>query len=202
MAFYGDKDKASKLADVSVGFVTDEMQEVINEWINANIKSSGFVESDEIEEYYDIKKYGQNELILKNFPVTELIEIINGFGDSQLETLVLNTDYVVDDDTGIIQLLGYKKFIKGFNSVKVKYKYGYTVVPPIIVQIATLMAAKWASIWASDIPVGEGGEVIKSVKMGDYSESYDLGFMSVKSEFDELLNPLIKRAQEYYAVGV
>lgn len=202
MAFYGDAGKAETLAGTVSGSVTVEMQEVINEWINANIKQTGFEESELVEEFYDIRKSGQNELILKNFPVTELDEIINGVQCSAPETLVLNTDFVLDSDTGIIQLLGYKKFIQGFNAVKASYKYGYEQVPSLIVQIATLMAAKWAKIKSQAIPVGEGDEVLKSTRIGDYSESYDLGFMSVKSEFDDLLNPMIKKAQEYYAVGV
>lgn len=202
MAFYGDTTKAENLAGTPTGSVTDEMQEAINEWINANIKRTGFEESELVEEHYDIKKYGQNELILKNFPVTELEEITNGVHSDDAEILVLDEDYVADFDTGIVQLLGYNKFVQGFNSVKVKYKYGYTEVPPLIAQIATLMAAKWAKIKSATIPVGEDDEVLRSVRIGDYSESYDLGFMTVKSEYDDVLNPMIKKAQEYYAVGV
>lgn len=202
MEFYGDAAKAETLAGVSTGDVTDEMQEAINDWIDANIRSTGFGESELVEQYYDIKKIGQNELILKNFPVTELSEIIEGTNTQISDTLVENTDFVLDNDTGIIQLLCNKAFRKGFNIVKVKYKYGFTSVPQLIIQIATLMAAKWAKLRSQTIPVGDGGEVVKSVRIGDYSESYDLGFMTVKSEFDDMLSPMIKSAKEIYADGV
>ena len=202
MEFYGDAAKGETLAGVSTGDVTDEMQEAINDWIDANIRSTGFGESELVEQYYDIKKIGQNELILKNFPVTELSEIIEGTNTQISDTLVENTDFVLDNDTGIIQLLCNKAFRKGFNIVKVKYKYGFTSVPQLIIQIATLMAAKWAKLRSQTIPVGDGGEVVKSVRIGDYSESYDLGFMTVKSEFDDMLSPMIKSAKEIYADGV
>ncbi len=199
--FYGSEQKAANLAGVDLADITAEMTEAINDWIDANIKKTGFGESESIVEYHDIRKSGQNELILKNFPVTELTEVINGVHNDSPETLVLNTDFVLDSDTGIIQLL-CKKFFQGFNSVKVTYKYGYTAVPQLIIQIATLMAAKWAKIKSQPIPEGEGGEVLKSIRIGDYSEGYDLGFMTVKSEYDDMLNSMIKKAQEYYAVGV
>lgn len=198
MAFYGDAETAEKLAGVVAGTATTEQQSVINDWINANIKWNGFVESLDVVEYYDIRKTDQSELVLKNFPIISLTEIIDD-SISNPETLTTD-DYVVDKESGIVQLLK-RCFKKGFNSVKVTYKYGFVTVPDIIKQIANLMLAKWLKILAANSNTGDG-ENIKSVKIGDYTETYDLEFMNIKSEFDGLLIPMIKRAEEYYADGV
>jgi len=206
MAFYGDVTKASNLAGVVVTDITAEMQETINNWIKANIKWTGFEQSQDVIEYYDIRKSNQDELILNNFPIIGVSELVN---DAQSSTpTVLSIDsYVVDKSTGIIQLIKkvnsivsgcLGEFKKGFNSVKVTYTHGYATVPEIIAQIATLMAAKWAKIKDTQAE----GDGLKAVRIGDYSETFDLSFMNIKSEYDEILLPMIKRAQEYYANGV
>lgn len=210
MAFYGDSTKAASLAGVNVTDITTEMQDVINNWIKANIKWNGFEESSDVIEYYDIKKSNQDEIILNNFPVISVSEIVDNVHSDAPQTLDSDS-YVVDNNTGIIQLIKKANtipiingclnfFSKGFNSVKVTYKYGYATVPDIIAQIATLMIAKWAKI--KDTQADADGTNLKSVRIGDYSETYDLTFMNIKSEFDDILIPMIKRAQEYYADGV
>jgi len=73
-------------------------------------------------------------------------------------------------------------------------------VPDIIVKLATLMLAKWAKIKGIQ---ADGGDLegIKSVRIGNYTETYDLTFLNIRSEFDTMLDPMIKRVQAYYADG-
>ena len=197
--FYGDKNAAASLAGISASLISDDQLKVINDWIIANIKNSGFEESALVTEYYDIKRTGQKELILKNFPISEVYEIID---NSQNNTLVLeSSSYVVDSESGIIQLLEcgkLKEFTCGFNSVKVTYKYGFISVPEIIKSIANLMLAKWCKIKESQ----SDADGLKSIKIGDYSESFDIEFLNIESEFDNILNPMIKSAKNIFNDGV
>jgi hypothetical protein len=196
MAFYGDSTKAEALAGTVAGTVTAEMQSVINEWINLNIRMDGFTEVT-ADEYYDIRKSRQAELVLEHYPVTEITGITNAVKDDSPVDLA-SDDYVCDEDSGIIQLLLGQFFAVGFNQVRVQYKYGYTVVPSDIAQIATMMAAKWAKI--RDQQADADG--IKQVKIGDYQETRDISFMMISSEFDDILKSMIKKAQAKYQSGV
>src|SRR5574340_170105 len=162
MSFYGDAIKAAELAGVDQSAITAKMQESINNWIISNIKWDGFepASASDIVEYHDIRKSNQNELILKHFPVISISEVIDGCYTDIQKTLVAETDYVFDSETGIIQLIGRgsdilvnenvsgysvnpyfhpASFIQGFKSVKVSYKYGFSSVPAVIKEIATLL---------------------------------------------------------------
>lgn len=212
--FYGDKNKAASLAGVNASVISDVQCEVVNEWIKSNIKWSGFEESESVTEYYDIRRNGQVELILNNFPVIEITEIVNGYNATNPEVLT-DTQYTIDKESGIIQLINDTEggvttatvndfihypfeFRQGFNSVKVVYKYGFAVVPDIISTIANLLLAKWLKIGIQQATA----DGLKSIKIADYSETYDSSFIGISSEFDPMLQPMIKKAQELYEHGV
>jgi len=210
MSFYSDKTKASNLSGVDETLILDEMQESIDIWINTNIKWTGFLDTESRVEYYDIKKINQTELVLKHFPVVSISEIIDNAKSSDAE--ILNTlSYTVDNESGVVQLLNIvptdedghytiKYFTPGASSVKISYISGFASVPDIIVKLATLMLAKWAKIKGIQ---ADGGDLegIKSVRIGNYTETYDLTFLNIRSEFDTMLDPMIKRVQAYYADG-
>lgn len=199
MPFYGSNTQAESLAGTISGTVTIAMQDFINSWIDENIRQDGFVVLS-ADEYYDIQRSGQTELLLKHFPVITVTSIEDGCQNTTPESLVENEDYVVDKDTGIVQLLySYSSigFEVGANQVRVKYSYGYSAVPSDIYQIATMMAAKWAKI--RDQQTDADG--LKQVKIGDYQETRDISFMGIKSEFDDLLDPMVKKAKAKYGVG-
>jgi hypothetical protein len=205
MAFYGDKSKAESMAGTGDGSVTQEMQDAVNQWIDTNIKD-GFGLVEDADEYYDIKKLGQTELVLKNFPISEVTELYD-LARYNEPVLIDPSNYSVDKDSGILQLIKSNYLMRqgdnahfsvGTRAVRVKYKYGFNEVPGDIKQIATLMAAKWAKIKSQQTDM----DGLKSVKMANYSESYDLEFMNIKSEYDEILGGLINNAIKIYAIGV
>lgn len=210
MSFYSDKTKAINLAGVGADVIIDEMQEMIDSWIDTTIKWDGFGNSVSITEYYNVDKMLQSEIVLKHFPVASISEVIdNAQGDSP-RTLSVDS-YTFDSESGILQLKNYVDeyddgtyavhyFTKGKSAVKVTYIYGFTTVPDVITKLATFLLAKWAKI--KNIQASADVENLKSIRIGDYSESYDLGFMNVKSEFDSIIEPMIKRVQAYYSDGV
>lgn len=206
MPFYSDKTKAVNLAGVTALDIIDEMQEIVDAWIDSNIRSDGFSEAKTITEYYDIDKMTQSEIVLKHFPVLSVTELVDS-AQSDTPVILETGTFHLDSETGMIKLKNYvgkinfsQFFTKGLASVKVTYIYGYTTPPDIIVKIATFMLAKWAKMKKNQT-TGDVGN-LKSVKIGDYSESYDLEFLNIKSEFDDILLPMVKKAQEQFAAGV
>ena len=208
MAIYGDVSNIIELAQGSIteSDITGSIQEVVSGWIDENIYRAGFGEAISAAEFYDIKNDNQTELILKNFPVVSFTKLTDTFqADDAVE---VNSDcYIIDNDSGILQLVtAYKTisgndvinlFSKGFNSVKAEYTYGYENVPSIIGNIANLMIAKWVKMEEQQA----NADGLKSVSIGDYKETFDTAFMSLKSEYDGTLDGLIKQAKAKYAKG-
>lgn len=210
MAFYSNKSKAAVMAGVSESIITQEMQESIDTWVETNIKWDGFNGEKNNDEYYDILKSNQSELVLKHFPILSISEVTDNASSSNSK--ILNTSsYGFDAESGILHLLNVVpenvddtyiiySFTRGNRTVRVKYVSGYSTVPDVIVKLSTLMLARWAEI--KNVLNTSQAENLKSVKIGDYTETYDLNFSNVKSKFDDVLVPMIKRVKQYYTEGV
>ena len=203
--FYGDEAEAAGLAgaDVDVADLTEEMQKTVNAWIDSKLKINGFNQSDEVTEYYTIDDTGIIELMLDNCPVVDSSLTLFDNANNVSPTTVNGSCYYLDLITGIIQLLINKsltgsdiitEFTKGINSVKVVYKYGYEIVPGDIVVLATTVLAKWGKLRYQQTEA----DGLKSVKIGDYAESYDMNFLNINSEFDETIKDLVNYAIEKY----
>jgi hypothetical protein len=197
MAFYGDIEKAAQLAGVDSQSVLDIMTSVINEWIDSNIRNFG---NHEVEEYYSVTKDNVTELVLKNFPIITLNSVIDDADESNGGDDI--TDSVLaDKESGILYLDRYRNgissFTKGIHSVKVNYKYGYLEVPQIIKDLATMALAKWLDIINSS---SDKDSDLKSVRIGDYQETYDMSFMSIKTKYDGEITMLYKGAKNKYCV--
>lgn len=203
--FYGSTSEAAELSGLAEVNLTEAMQSAINEWINLNIREYGFFEVVISDEYYSIMNDNQKELILEKYPIIskESVEIVDDV-NSNSPVIVDESCYHVDLNSGLIQLIpkslnsstAINNFTKGIHSVKVSYSYGYSNVPSDIAKIATLLLAKWGKV--SDLNSDADG--LKNLKIGDYSESKDLSFMSVESEFDVILSKLISQAKIKYAI--
>ncbi len=203
--FYGDEAEAASIAgdDVDVADLTEEMQKTVNRWIDSKLKINGFNQSGEVTEYYTIDDTGIIELMLDNCPVVDSTLTLFDDANNNSPTTVNGSCYYLDLATGIIQLLINKsltgsdiitEFTKGINSVKVVYEYGYETVPDDIVVLATIVLAKWGKL--RDQQTEADG--LKSVKIGDYTESYDMNFLNINSEFDETIKSLVSYAIEKY----
>ncbi|MHA2363877.1 MAG: hypothetical protein ACXAC7_07955 [Candidatus Hodarchaeales archaeon] len=204
--FYGVVADAAELTGLAEGNFTDSMQQTINDWIDAVINKDGFLENTGQIDYYDINRSDQSWLISKHMPIISITSII----DNQRSTnpITISTDsYVFDGDSGIIQLdsvnssdlqnaLDY--FTKGAQSVKMTYNYGYASVPDIISTLATIAIAKWGEI--DDKQSDADG--LKSITIGDYKESFDVTFMSIKSKYDDKIKGLLAKAKAIYGRGV
>lgn len=203
--FYGNVSEASTLSGVVEADITIFMQQSINNWIDLNIREYGFGKNDVSDEYHSIFNTEQKELILEKFPVIskDSLSIV----DNVNSNTPINVDedcYHIDLQSGIVQIIPVQNstvqtinyFTKGIHSVKVDYSYGYESVPDDISKIATLLIAKWTKIKNTNADA----DGLKSLKAGDYSETKDLDFMLIKSEFDEELLPMIKQAKIKYAI--
>lgn len=206
MPFYGTVVDAASLAGVDAALITDAIQTAINGFIDTNIKEDGFELTENETEYYDIIRSYQSQLVLNHHPVVSIASLTDNARSSTDSTLLDSSGYVIDLKTGILQLDpanatsgvdAIASFTKGYNSVKVVSTYGFAEVPSIIDNIATLMAAKWAEVNKEQ----SDADGLKSVTIGDYKETFDTGFMAIKSKYDAQLISNIKKAKAIYAKG-
>lgn len=199
--FYGDKAKAAELGGVSETDITNALVEIVNGYIDSEIRTDGFGSHDAVE-YIDIDDNNKKEIMLKKYPVIDdgNTEIIDNF---QNTPVTLDPDsYIIDSETGIIQLkstVTYNEnyvsyFSKGYKNVKVTYKHGFNNVPTIISTLATLLMAKKVKISEQNTDA----DGLKSFTAGNYSESRDLSFINVKTEFDNDINSYMKKAKILY----
>lgn len=201
MAFYGDISEAAELAGVNESDATQVKQDSINTFIDTNIRWEGF-QKKVVDEYYDIYKNNQDEIVLRNFPVVSVIELYDE-ANTDDPKLIESDNYVSDKESGIIQLV-YKKtistnkiseFSKGHNSVRVKYEYGFETVSEPVQRYATLLLARYLTL---EIMAGKTG-ILKSFKAGNYSETSETKW---KTPYDNQLMILEKNLKAYYACGV
>lgn len=205
--FYGSTTDAASLAGVEVSEITTAIQNYVNTFIDANIRSAGFGSTTVTDEYYSLRK-SQNFLILKNAPIVSISSVVN---NARMDPEELDEEnFVVNLDTGIIELspteeseTSVMKFTKGISSVKVSYVHGFSSVPEIIQQLANLLAAKqvkYASVLNTDVLINNIG----GVKIGNYEERSGVSntVKALSTEFDESIDFLLSQAQELYNTGV
>lgn len=122
-----------KQAKALTGDKENERIEILCSYVSQLIKTycgNSFVDyatSPKVE-YFSIKD-SQKRIQLEEWPVIEVSEVAERT-DPTLSYTVLtdNTDYVVDEDTEIIERID-QSFPKGVKSLKVTYTAGYTTLP-------------------------------------------------------------------------
>lgn len=210
-SFYGSVSEAASLAGVSAGALTSAMQASINNRIDANIAHRRKFEQATRDEFYDIETAKQKELVLINSPAISVTTLTDNAQSTELK-VIPTTDYVVENRTGIIKLLQTplqttiplsisdfrNVFTKGFHAVRVQYVSGYALVPDIIQSLATLMLAKWGAVKATQSTL----DGLKQVKAGDYTETYDITGLQVRTEYDSDIKQLTKNAKAIFNKGV
>ena len=206
MSFYGDVTEAASLAGLDSSKITTAMQQVVDDYIDAEINKDSFKEITGQVDYYDIERTGQSWLILKHMPVISISSVIDNQRANNPVTLATDS-YVVDLESDIIQLDAVNSndytnaqdyFTFGKQSVKVTYDYGYEFVPDIIQSFANLLIAKWAE-FADQQSTLDG---LKSVQIGDYKESFDNSMKNVSVKYDSQISGLLNRAKAIYGRGV
>ena len=206
--FYGNQEDAVEMAGSGVSEDDAEMSmlEAINNWIDTKVNQDRFIESDEITEYHSFADTGKTELMLNKCPVVSGSLTLYDDVNNSTPVTVDSSCYYLDLETGIIQLLKDKtltgsnvitEFTKGTHSVKVVYKYGYSTVPIDIKRFATLLLAKWLKLRNQQADANG----LSKIQIGDYSESYDMKFMNIQSEFDPEINDLFPKLVSKYFKG-
>lgn len=200
MAFYGNASSAQNMAGGLA--ISTETQNVVNEIIDTNIREWGF-EKENYVEYFDVPDNFDEMLILSRYPVISSesdISITNNVnGESPIA--VDENCIRIDKLSGIVRIIPttqtsnniITKFTKGVQSVKAEYEYGYSTVPSDIAELANLLAARWAKIGDQQ----SNADGLKSLKIADYTESFDIKFNGISVEFDEntklLFNSCIRK---------
>lgn len=108
---------------------------------------------------------GQPRLVLPRFPVeVSALSVYDDRTDTDPEVLVLNTDYVVDEEAGIVTRIDGYVFERGAQNIKVTYTHGYATVPSDARLVALQVAAR----------IYEVGQV-ENESVGGVSQTYVKG---------------------------
>jgi len=209
--FYGSVTEVANLMDgaIEASAISDAVKRFVNSCIDNAINHKGFNQHS-ITEYITIKKSFQSVIILDNCPIIEITALYND--NNVTPVLFAATDYIVDLEAGIIELnnaisayetdyttIFNSYFAVGLNAVKVEYTYGYATVPDDIQNFANAIMAQ---LLKNPGMIGTTASNLKSVKIGDYSESYDLGISAMGNVFDTMLSMQLKTLKRKYAISV
>jgi hypothetical protein len=190
-------DKIVELSGCDIEDITESMMSTIDQWINSKIRDSGFLVSIDASEILDIDENNKSSILLQNIPVIEGSVVLTDNQHNEPETID-SDEYYVDLNTGIIKLYNHNRLTKGLSTVKIDYTYGFESVPNDIITLSNLLLAKWAEINKTQ---ASADGTMKSQRIGNYSESFDLDFMAVKSKYDIMINSLFNSVINKYNKG-
>lgn len=154
-------------------------------------------------EEYSTEK-GQT-LNLKHFPIVSGQAFVLERRDSNLNEdrweTIDSLYYSVDEDAGIIELMGDVRFFRTRNGYRVSYTAGYDFDNSSTFLGDTAAADVEVALWmmASDVWFGKSGDnTVKSERIGDYSVTYAnlMGIMLSNPQAQLLLAPYINEGGE------
>lgn len=155
-----------------------------------------------VTQFYDIDRLKESTLMLDNYPIINLVEVINN------GTVIDLNDIAVYNDEGFLKIkenfitssssiLETGFFARGTQTVEVTYEHGYATIPKIIEWIATILTATIAvpsltqsgTITVGDIVEEEIGEYrrkrsVEESGATDFSSSVE-GSKSVNDRLEE-----------------
>jgi hypothetical protein len=115
---------------------------------------------------------GSDRLVLAEYPVIRIISVLI-FGAAQPES-----SFTVDSERGILYATS-GRFPRGIQNVRVEYEYGYGSIPLELKNILTKLAAREVIMRS---PSEDGATGIKSIRILNYSVSYNGGLFSRQVE--------------------
>ncbi len=209
---YVTASKAASLAGVEVAYITAELIEWVDAWIDTyfgrDFESHEISTNDpEIHDIIDYDTQSTIRLTAKNFPiqtVTRLRDNINSTSPATINAL----NYRIDKEAGIV-ILYYNNtsaasgitqiasFTTGIAAVDLCYTYGFATVPNEVEALANYIAAKiaHANYVQAQLTPGE----VSEVQIGNYSEttSYDMTFRKVYDKYREEIYIMLKALHKY-----
>jgi len=210
--FYGDVDKIAVLCNLDATDVTEEIQETINAYIDAEVNIYGFNQNTRTEKQ-NVKRTDLETIILERSPVIG-VEYVKHFVNTDNPVTLGSNDYDVDLDTGIIQLRNSRErtiedrivgapmfFSAGVNAIEVKYTHGYETVPDDVRRFANTFGARLVRE-LTRVNSDERDGNLKSVKIGDFSESYDVTKAIEGMAYDTVLQAQLRALKMKYFIAV
>lgn len=104
----------------------DDVTDFIEKFCGRRFKKTTYTQ--EIYDGYSSSRGLKETLRLKNFPITTAVGVTSFQYQTGTSTWAdfQSTDYIVDYDAGILQMLN-GKFPEGFRNIRVTYEAGYTI---------------------------------------------------------------------------
>lgn len=152
--------------DPSVSLIISHVSALIDAYCNRD-----FTLHENVVEYYDGKGKGHNVIMLKNYPVTAVSEVVEDG-----TTLTENTHYVWFRDGRLVKVSnGYVDPNKWYwkakvKAVKVTYSYGYSTVPTEIKTICIQLCVEWLKKYP--LKHAEAG-IASSISLNGVNISYE-----------------------------
>lgn len=161
-------------------------------WIEDKTQRN-FVQNTGEVEYLDVES-GQNEFFLTNYPVLTLSSVELNTASSEADapgwsssTSGLGNDYLAnaaDLKIGRLRFIDNKP-LPGKDRMKITYNWGYTSTPPLVIELALLVAKRKMAY----------DSVYKSIFKG-YDEFNPIRLDEINTRINELINELKKQSFE------
>jgi len=195
MYYYTTKTKVAYLLGVEESVIQDEWIQWSEEELEERTQKA-FREITVTNKCYDGS--GSDELILDEYPITEVtkIEYLYQYQPTEIWYLLAAQYYKLYTKNGIVKLTpdlsgltDIDAFEEGVQNIRITYKYGYTVVPKIVELLATLLTAQKYQIYLDQV---DG--TISSERIGDYSVNFAVGNAEVK--ISDLIDKLVDQIKK------
>jgi hypothetical protein len=115
---------------------------------------------------------GSDRLVLAEYPVVQILNVLI-FGSA-----VPPSSFVIDNERGILYCAS-GVFPHGIQNVRVEYEYGYDSIPLDLKDVLKKLAAREVIMRS---PTEDGATGIKSIRILNYSVSYNGGLFSRQVE--------------------
>lgn len=157
-------------------------------------------------DYFDGQS-NQKHIQLSHYPVIAVTSFIDNQRGTTTTTLVEDTDFAVDKQAGIIELIrddwnilkGSTSLTVGTKTVKIIYTYGYSSIPAEIT-----LFADWLLAWIAEVKNILGatrtadGAILKSAQIGDYREAYSVENKTIDTKYKDFLAKMTELVIQKY----
>lgn len=144
---------------------------------------------------------------LTHYPVISVTLFRDNQRDSNYTDLVEDTDFAVDKEAGIIELIrddwnilkGSTSLTVGTKTVKITYTWGYESIPDSISIFADSMLAWIVETKESiDNMKTSNGAILSKVNIGDYAEAYSTNNKQIDGKYKDILGSLTEHLIQRY----
>jgi hypothetical protein len=197
------KSKVSIISGIPEANIDDYWLKLADDWVKALLNRT-FAATASAIQYVDMRTRndykdwydGRREVLLEKMPVLSLTSVIKHPDSTSPETLVSNTNYFLDLETGILTFADDETISVGQRVYKITYTHGYASAPDIVKEYANY----WAAFMLESNPAkNDDGKILKEIEIGRYREAYGQASAYLQAKYS-LMNKLEQIIIDKYKV--